>query len=239
VITGYNTDVEHGGVVYHVQTEDKGLQTPIILSLVYTGGEILASKRSPYDDLIASGFDQEVLVERLQRQHKLICAAVHAGRIEELKRLGESAHAPKPASDSVEAEAAPTGDIKSEEMSAPIVNEDVSAPNDKFPITEETGESLTISLLEEKELRAGESVTLRIQVTRAEANREPVPKASITVKTLGSSFQPSSTFSTTDGAGRSSISITLPAFKSGRGAILIRAEADGEVAELRRIIQAE
>ncbi|HEY5838995.1 MAG TPA: hypothetical protein VIT19_08170, partial [Pyrinomonadaceae bacterium] len=85
MITGYNTDVEHNGVVYHVQTEDKGLRTPLILSLVYTGGAILASKRSAYDDLIASGFEEKVLVERLERQHKLICAAVHAGRIEELK----------------------------------------------------------------------------------------------------------------------------------------------------------
>jgi len=48
VITGYNTDVEHDGVVYHVQTEDKGLETPFILSLVYSGGAILASKRSRY-----------------------------------------------------------------------------------------------------------------------------------------------------------------------------------------------
>src|SRR5215467_10303447 len=89
VITGYNTDVEYNGVVYHVQTEDKGLQTPIILSLVYIGGAILASKRAPYDDLIASGFDKQVLAERLQRQHKLICAAVLAGRIEDLKRMSE------------------------------------------------------------------------------------------------------------------------------------------------------
>src|SRR5437879_4664711 len=89
VITGYNTDVEYDGVVYHVQTEDKGLRTPIILSLVYIGGAILASKRAPYDDLVARGFDEQVLVERLQRQHKLICAAVHAGRIEDLKRMGE------------------------------------------------------------------------------------------------------------------------------------------------------
>jgi len=43
VITGYNTDVEFDGVVYHVQTEDKGLDTPVILSLVYSGGAILAS----------------------------------------------------------------------------------------------------------------------------------------------------------------------------------------------------
>src|SRR3954447_13101563 len=89
VITGYNTDVEYDGVVYHVQTEDKGLQTPIILSLVYVGGAILASKRAPYEDLISAGFDKQILADRLNRQHKLICAAVHAGRIEDLKRMGE------------------------------------------------------------------------------------------------------------------------------------------------------
>ena len=87
VITGFNTDIEHGGGTYHVQTEDKGLETPLILSLVYVGGAILASKRSPYDDLVVSGFDATALSERLNRQHKLICAAITAGRIEDLKRL--------------------------------------------------------------------------------------------------------------------------------------------------------
>ena len=87
MITGFNTDIEYDGVTYHVQTEDKGLETPLILSLVYSGGTILASKRSPYDDLIAGGFNEKVLAERLQRQHKLICAAIRAGRIEELKLM--------------------------------------------------------------------------------------------------------------------------------------------------------
>jgi hypothetical protein len=87
VITGFNTDIEHEGVVYHVQTEDKGLDTPIILSLVYAGGTILASKRSPYEDLIAAGFSDEALAERLKRQHKLICAAIHSGRIDDLKKM--------------------------------------------------------------------------------------------------------------------------------------------------------
>jgi hypothetical protein len=87
VITGFNTDVEHGGVIYHVQTEDKGLDSPIILSLVYSGGAILASKRAPYEDLLASGFSEAVLAERLKRQHRLICAAIHAGRIDDLKHM--------------------------------------------------------------------------------------------------------------------------------------------------------
>lgn len=84
MITGFNTDIEYDGVTYHVQTEDKGLDSPLLLSLVYSGGAILASKRSTYEDLIASGFSEKILAERLQRQHKLICAAIRAGRIDEL-----------------------------------------------------------------------------------------------------------------------------------------------------------
>ena len=105
MITGFNTDIEHEGVVYHVQTEDKGLDSPIILSLVYVGGTILASKRSPYEDLIASGFSDEVLAERLKRQHRLICAAINSGRIDDLKKMsGRPKEAPPPKSDE---EAAP------------------------------------------------------------------------------------------------------------------------------------
>lgn len=90
MITGFNTDIEHDGVIYHVQTEDKGLDSPIILSLVYAGGTILAAKRSPYKDLIESGFSDEALGERLKRQHRLICAAIHSGRINDLKKMGAS-----------------------------------------------------------------------------------------------------------------------------------------------------
>lgn len=86
MITGFNTDIEYEGVIYHVQTEDKGLDTPLILSLVYDRGTILASKRSPYEDLL-NNFDEKVLIERLQKQHKLICAAIRGGRIEDLKRM--------------------------------------------------------------------------------------------------------------------------------------------------------
>ena len=230
MITGYNTDVEHDGVVYHVQTEDKGLQTPIILSLVYTGGAILASKRAPYDDLIASGFDQNLLAERLERQHKLICAAVHAGRIEDLKRMGAASNAAASAEE--EPISQPVAAVETPDVDAPPVS-----TVERFSISGDEDEALSMNLIEEKPLRAGESVTLRIEVTKP-INRVPVPaaKASITVKVLGSTFQPSSTYSTTDNSGRAAISVTLPTFKTGRGAILIRAEADGEVAELRRII---
>jgi len=108
VITGFNTDIQHGGVTYHVQTEDKGLETPLILSLVYVGGAIIASKRTPYEDLLAKGFDEKVLTERLNRQHKLICAAIRAGRVADLKRMGGPASPAAPDGTEVRAVSAKT-----------------------------------------------------------------------------------------------------------------------------------
>jgi hypothetical protein len=87
VISGFNTDVEFAGVVYHVQTEDKGLKSRLILTLVYDGGTILASKRTGYEDLGNGSLDPNALAERVQRQHQLICAAVRAGRLNDLKAM--------------------------------------------------------------------------------------------------------------------------------------------------------
>ena len=94
MISGFNTDVEFDGVVYHVQTEDKGLSTKKIISLVYDRGTILASKRTPYDDLANGALDEQALAERVQKQHKLICAAIKAGRIAELKKMSAKTSTP-------------------------------------------------------------------------------------------------------------------------------------------------
>jgi len=214
VITGYNTDVEFDGVVYHVQTEDKGLQTPEIISFVFVGGAILARKRSDYDDLVSAGFDESVLVKRLQRQHKLICAAVHAGRIEDLKRMSER-----------ELSQGPNPEPEQQTASA-----------DEFSSLDSAGsdEGLKVALLDEPELRGGRAVTLRVKVTRA--GRGLKGSVPITIKALGTAFSPQSTQAKTNDRAVATVSLTLPDFKAGRAAILIQAEDGGETAELRRII---
>lgn len=90
MITGFNTDIEFEGKTYHVQTEDKGLERPIVMSLIYDRGTILASKRTSYEDIIVDGtVDEDVLAERLQKQHRLICAAVRTGRINDLIKMSQ------------------------------------------------------------------------------------------------------------------------------------------------------
>jgi len=134
VITGFNTDIEYKGVTYHVQTEDKGVATPLILSLVYNRGTILASKRSPYDDLLVPVFDEKALIERLQKQHKLMCAAVRAGRIEDLKRMTMKESASRSKGLVAQKEVKPV--VENREISAPKNEPDSVLPNTKTKVAE-------------------------------------------------------------------------------------------------------
>ena len=86
MITGFNTDVKHETKVFHVQTEDRGLANPVVESLVYVGGEILLSKKSPYRDLISGDHvDEKALREMMDLQHRRVIEAVRRGRLDKGK----------------------------------------------------------------------------------------------------------------------------------------------------------
>lgn len=83
MITGFNTDVKHGGKVFHIQTEDRGLANPVVESLVYVGGEILLSKKSPYDKHILDGkVDESLVRQMMDLQHRRIIEAIRRGRFD-------------------------------------------------------------------------------------------------------------------------------------------------------------
>ena len=279
MITGFNTDIEHEGVVYHVQTEDKGLDTPIILSLVYSGGTILASKRSPYEDLIAEGFSDEVLAERLKRQHRLICAAIHSGRINDLKKM---TYGSKGAAIDLEVESAPGGEMEEEEvapvveeMSAPVVEEfefdyemsqqwtppppreaepevelvEAETSPEPEPVedtddrgleeapVEELPDGLSITMLDDEEFYSGERYTLRVLIGNRVAGEEtPLPAVAVSIKILGTTFRPLIYSLKTESDGVATVETQIPEFTSGRAAVLVRAVAKDQAAELRRII---
>jgi hypothetical protein len=82
VITGFNTDVKYRGVVYHVQTEDKGTSNPLIETLIYKGGEILASRRLPYADLVKGPQDESTITKLMEEQHKGMIMEVKRGKFD-------------------------------------------------------------------------------------------------------------------------------------------------------------
>jgi len=93
VLTGYNTDIDHAGTTYHVQTEDRGENNPVIETLVYADGEILYSRRTHYADLLAQGVDPKTIASVMDRQHRTLVEAIRRGRLEDLTNsAGADAH---------------------------------------------------------------------------------------------------------------------------------------------------
>ncbi|HLE20794.1 MAG TPA: hypothetical protein VJB88_06730 [Vicinamibacteria bacterium] len=82
MITGFNTDVKYKGTVFHVQTEDKGLENPIIESLIYKGGEILGSRRLAYSEVVQNGYDEKLVVKLMEDQHKTMIEEIRQGRFD-------------------------------------------------------------------------------------------------------------------------------------------------------------
>jgi hypothetical protein len=82
VLTGFNTEIDFEGVTYHVQTEDRGASKPLIESLVYVRGEILATRRTEYGDLLQAGAEMAAIQTLMERQHRSIVDAIRSGRID-------------------------------------------------------------------------------------------------------------------------------------------------------------
>jgi len=90
MITGCNTNVLYRGRQFHVQTEDSGRANPHIISHVYHGGTIIASKKSSYQDRIdAEELDIKVRAQ-IELQHKTMLKSLTGGEFDALidERLG-------------------------------------------------------------------------------------------------------------------------------------------------------
>jgi len=256
VKTGFNTDVVYDGVTYHVQTEDKGVDTPLILSLVFDRGTILAAKRSPYDDLLEGGLDEKALEERLNRQHKLMCAAIKAGRLEDLKKLTEKAAdlAVSPVAVSAEVKVpagipkpaeTPVWDIPevatAEVLPEPELQPKVTSVNGIFSVGdagETSSERLRLKVVGSDRFTAGDRRNLNVLVCKG-AEEESVAGANVIIKILGSDFRPVIYHAKADPNGVAAVMIKIPSFREGRAAILVRATAGDEEAELRRSVSHE
>ncbi|MGE5808666.1 MAG: hypothetical protein ACM32I_06050 [Nitrospirota bacterium] len=82
MLTGYNTDFKFQGKVYHIQTEDGGINSPSITSLLYHQGAILASRKTSYADIIKADCLEEVVRELMMGQHKQMIRDLMQGKLQ-------------------------------------------------------------------------------------------------------------------------------------------------------------
>ncbi len=165
---GYNTDVPHEGRVYHVQTEDRGQDNPVLESLVYMGGTVIAKKATPYLNQVQQGATEEMIATLLKRQHQVIIAAIKAGRIDDLIRHTAKERAGK--------EPKPEAAQRPADSSAAPVIAPQAAPSAGRPVQPSRPLSAKRQPVTEKPARAPSSAPLASSNSRPGASRA-LPKS--------------------------------------------------------------
>ncbi|MFN3413573.1 MAG: hypothetical protein ACK42L_05875 [Thermoanaerobaculum sp.] len=226
MLTGFNTDIEYGGTTYHVQTEDRGGKNPLIESLIYVGGEILASRRTEYRNLLEAGADENAIRILMERQHRAIVEAIRSGRLDLL-----------------------TQPAASDEGDTTVVARSPLAASVRKTEASRSLDEVIAQWLEEQ--RRG--VTLKLQVEGADRLLAGQPFA-VTVKTLnqekghGVPAQVEIRFVSTatkpmvlangaaDASGVFNAEGTLPPLDKGTGILVVTARAGGNVAEAKFLV---
>ncbi len=204
MITGFNTDVEYNKKVYHVQTEDKGLDNPYIESLIYVGGAIIFSKRTSYAEKLSSGITEKEIRALMENQHKTIIVAIKKGRFEELV-------APK------EKKEGKVVKVEEEEPSKKSLDEMIKTHMQKAAASD------TLELIVPKDIEffAGGKYSFKV-FCRTSITEKPIPNAKVHVKIL-TTFMGTAELSNgiSNEKGEAFLNFEIPAFKHGNAAIVI------------------
>jgi len=100
MIVGFNHNFRYKGELYHVQTEDGGLKSPTIVTLLYCGGTILASQKTSYADITKVDNLAQVVEDLMKEQHKEMLRRLKDGefddRLQGHQPIVNPAVAPKP-----------------------------------------------------------------------------------------------------------------------------------------------
>jgi hypothetical protein len=236
VITGFNTDIKHNDKVYHIQTEDKGISNPYIESLVYVGGEILASKKTSYAEQLKNGVDEKFIGGLMEQQHRTMIAAIKRGRFDApadstkaaVARVDQPtlAEPTPPAAGAATAAPAVVGEEKS--LDQVIID---------YLASEAESEHLELSLLNQVDFYAGGSVEVRI-ATRKSLSQNPIAAASIEVKVISTVEPPRVVFrGKTAGDGTAIVRCTIPAFREGTAAVIISAQSPIGNDEIKQLVK--
>ncbi|HEV8336420.1 MAG TPA: hypothetical protein VGR67_08405 [Candidatus Polarisedimenticolia bacterium] len=211
MITGFNTDVEYNGRIYHIQTEDKGASNPVIESLIYVGGEILASHRTPYSDLLRDGTDASRIAEKLESQHHRMIMNVRQGRLdpEGVKPFG----------------AGIISDRGFEEVVLEYLGSELAT------------EALQVVLESPADFTEGKAHEVVVRA-RGELSSMPVKGTRVVLRMITTLDKPSVLAEgATDEKGILRMDVTVPRMEEGNAALVLQALRDGELVELKFLVR--
>lgn len=234
MITGYNTDVRHRGLVFHVQTEDKGMGNPCVESLIYVGGQILGRRRSEYSHLVKDGeADKDAVLKLLEKQHREMIAEIRAGKMDAdaEKQLGPIAAVQVPEGPDLKPKPTPA-DADSEPSSTPSLDQVIL----DYLNMEAAQEHLVLVMDSTGELDLGREALLAFHAKSSGAG-EPVVGADVAVKLISTVSEPAVLGSgVTNDDGNLNIRVQIPDIARGTAALIIQASSDLGSAEIKHLI---
>jgi hypothetical protein len=84
MIFGFNTDIKHDDVVYHVQSEAREGET-LLQTQVFVKGRCIGKHATSYAEQASSqGFTDQQKEQMLREQHRQVLDAIREGRLEEV-----------------------------------------------------------------------------------------------------------------------------------------------------------
>ncbi|HYC61132.1 MAG TPA: hypothetical protein VEK79_16345 [Thermoanaerobaculia bacterium] len=238
MITGFNTDIKHSEKVYHVQTEDKGVGNPYIETLVYVGGEILASKKTSYAEQLKTGVDDKWIGGLMEQQHRTMIAAIKRGRFDQPADTTRTG--PTRAGLPTLAQPSDPGVVFEEPSSGPVtVSEEKTLDQViiDYLASEAESEHLELALLNQIDFFAGSPIEMRV-AARKSLSQAPIPAAAIEVKVISTVEAPRVIFrGKTAADGTTVIRCTIPAFRDGTAAVIISAQSPIGSDEVKQLVK--
>ncbi len=231
VLTGYNTDIEHSGTTYHVQTEDKGTANPMVESLVYTSGEILYTRRTPYHDLVAENVDRGTIASLMERQHRAIVDAVQRGGLGQLTGAVAVVDDDDTTITHGQDRGEPLRDRPSEEQSLDqVILQYLESQRGKA--------HLILRAAIEHEFVYGGSAKVSVVAVDSHGH-QPQPGVSVSVlfKSTAEPRRLVLTEGRTDDTGTFSGEATLPPYAGGTSAVVITAESELGQSEMKHLVR--
>ncbi len=226
VLTGYNTDIEYSGTTYHVQTEDKGRANPLVESLVYTSGEILYTRRTPYHDLVKENVDREAIATLMERQHRTIVEAVRVGGVGRLTGHIEIADDDTTATSG---EARTTTGPDEEPSLDQVILDYLEAQRGRA--------HLMLRAVGEHNFSYGSNTTVNVMAvdSLAQAPQEGV-RVVVLFKSTAEPRRLVLAEGLSDETGRFEADVRIPAFAGGTSAVVITAESELGQSEMKHIV---
>ena len=80
MVTGLNSEIEHNGKIFHIQTEDGGLRNPIILTRIFCGGILISSRKTSYVYLLDREDLRGVVEQLMKEQHQEMIQEIYGGK---------------------------------------------------------------------------------------------------------------------------------------------------------------